>query len=125
MPKHKPSRQPGSEAVPFLWTDLVASLDTWSLRPVRKRRRRDGFIDQDSEQVAATVQVLVDRQSLRAGPRYAVPLRWVYDELRRDCEPGLGRSRAGAYARSTLVNALNDDDSGLELVPCRRLALAA
>jgi len=124
--KPKPTHQPGSEAVPFLWTDLVASLDTWSLRPAKKRRRPDGFIDQDSEQVAAAIQTLIDRQRLRPGPRYAVPLRFVYEEMMRTYgELGFGRAAAGRYARSTLVNALNDDDSGLELVPCRRLALAA
>ncbi len=126
MPKHKPTHQPSSEAVPFLWGDVRCLLNSWSLRPVPIARSKGKMRTDDSQQVRKAVEVLVQAQSLRPGPRYAVPLKWVHEELqRRFRKQGLSSLQARERSQHCLVNALNDDDSGLELVPCRRLALAS
>lgn len=120
MPKHKPNPTHGPETIPFLWADVRSLLNSHALRPCEGRSGKEQVVDVDIQRVRDAVDALILRQRLRPGPLYAVSLRDVCDELQRDL-----RRLDWDAVQICLVNALNDENSGLELVRCRRLAMAS
>ena len=125
---NKPTRCNRAAVVPFLWADVLALLDTWSIRVT------DPWESEEWDDVALVhdeIEAVIDRQDLRPGLNYAVPLRHVCGSLsRRHIPDGAPHDHRRIHeetrwAQKVLVNALNTPDNGLELVRPRRLSLAS
>ena len=121
MPKQptSPTRSRGGDRpVPFVWGDVVALMDTHSLRPTH-----DGdSTNPDVKTVKNAIRRWLIHQDLPPDEDYAVPVYWVHQWLMSGSNIARLRpvdGRDAASASRVLLSALNAPGNGLEIVQQR------
>lgn len=113
-----PTRSRGADRpVPFVWGDVVALMDTHSLRPTPG----DDSADPDVRAVKNAIRRWLIHHDLPPNEDYAVPVYWVHQWLMSGGGIRFARLRSvdhrdAASASRVLLSALNAPGNGLEIV---------
>lgn len=123
----EPSTKIAACAAPYLPTDLVCLLDTHAIRIDHSMKRRGSWCHQDVKTVRRAIRAWLRHQGLPTHEGCAVPLYWLHDWLTSGpcVGPRTPAPDAAWEAHLTLVYALNQQDSGLELIQHRLLRHAS
>lgn len=100
---------------PLVWDDVREVSDRLGIRPIKDKESKRS---REAATIHAAYTAWVDQQGIRPGLRYVMSLQTLYMFLTE--RPGEQVERREHWqrarqARVTIVNALNDPRSGLEL----------
>lgn len=115
--------------VRFLWGDVVALMDTHSVRIDRRGKGRGSWGDRAVRETRTAIRSYLKSHDLPVDCDYAVPLYWVYQFLLHDDgvgeDPRFVDHDKAEHARRTLLAAFNAPQGGLEIVPQRWMQYAS
>jgi hypothetical protein len=123
----EPDTRNSATLAPYLPADISALMDTHSVRIDEASKHRGSWRHRDVKTVRRAIKARLRQQGLPTGEGYAVPLYWLHDWLThgRYVGPRTPDPHAAWAAHLTLISALNRPDSGLSVVPLRRMQHAS
>lgn len=123
----EPNTRNRATLAPYLPADISALMDAHAVWIDEASKHRGSRRHKDVKKVRRVIKAWLRRQGLPTDEGYAVPLYWLHDWLTSGpyVGPRMPNLDAAWAARQTLISALNRPDSGLSVVPLRRMQHAS